>query len=220
MTSESDGMDREPTERAEGILPFPQREVTEGIPEPEAFVDRYLLGDVAAGDESAFRKLYGRYGGPAYGLALRVTGDGVLAQDVVQDAFLAVWRGAGAYDGARGSVRSWLLSTVHHRAVDVVRREQAQRSRAERAGNRIEPSVDFTENIVEAADLGWHRRRVQEALGGLPEEQREVVDLMYFDGLTQAQVAERLSLPLGTVKSRCLLGMRKLRTALAREEDQ
>ncbi len=212
-------MDAERMNSGEGVVPFSGSGMTDSIPEPDVFVDGQLLGEIAAGDDQAFRELYGRYGAPAYGLALRVTGDGTLAQDVVQDAFLAVWTGAGAYDGGRGSVRSWLLSTVHHRAVDVVRREQTQRTRAERAGNRLETSEDFTEKVVEAADLGWHRRRVRDALGGLPEEQREVVDLMYFDGLTQAQISERLSLPLGTVKSRCLLGMRKLRTALAREDE-
>jgi RNA polymerase sigma factor (sigma-70 family) len=213
-------MDEERTGPDQGIVPFPRGEVTDPIPEPDVFVDGDLVGRVAAGDDTAFRELYRRYGAPAYGLALRVTGDGALAEDVVQDAFLAVWTGSGAYDGGRGSVRSWLLSTVHHRAVDAVRREQTQRTRVERAVSRLEPIADFTENVVEAADLQWHRRRVQDALGGLPEEQREVVDLMYFNGLKQPEVAERLSLPLGTVKSRCLLGMRKLRTALAREDER
>ena len=213
-------MDGERTDPDERIVAFRQGGGTDPIPEAEVFVDGDLVGRVAAGDDTAFRELYRRYGAPAYGLALRVTGNGALAEDVVQDGFLAVWTGAGAYDGGRGSVRSWLLSTVHHRAVDVVRREQTQRTRVERAVSRLEPVTDFTENIAEAADLQWHRRRVQDALGGLPEEQREVVDLMYFNGLTQAQVADRLSLPLGTVKSRCLLGMRKLRTALAREDER
>jgi len=177
--------------------------------------DRELLRRLGAGDEEAFRGLFRRYGPSAVALARRVARQPFLAEEIVQEAFLAVWRNPHGYEEGRGSVRTWLMGMVHHRAVDAVRREEAQRRRAEDvAGASIEEVEDPAEQVIEEVDLPRERRAVRAALGELPEEQRQVIELMYFGGLSQSTIAERLSLPLGTVKSRTLLGMRRLRTAL------
>lgn len=174
--------------------------------------DQDLVEQVAAGDEDAFVSLYRRYGAAAFGLALRVLGDRVLAEEVTQEVFLSVWRRARNYEPGRGSVRSWLLTQIHHRAVDVVRREEAERRR--NAGASL-PAVDESiEQVVEDQWLAVRRAQMRTALEVLPEEQRAVIELSYFEGLTQTQVADRLGTPLGTVKSRTLAAMKKLRGAL------
>lgn len=181
-------------------------------------IDLELHRRVAAGEREAFEALYRRYGAAAYGLARRVTGQEALAQEVVQDAFLALWRAPEAYDPSRGTFRSFFLSLVHHRAVDTVRREERLRRRAERASN-LEPSAgeDVAEGVVDEADLAHRRKRVLEALGDLPPEQRTVLEMAYFGGATQARIAEALGIPIGTVKTRTLAAMRKLRRALEEE---
>jgi RNA polymerase sigma-70 factor (ECF subfamily) len=151
----------------------------------------------------------------AHALAFRLVRQVQVAEEIVQEAFLAVWRNPDRYDRSRGSVRSWLMGTVHHRAVDAVRREQAQRRRADQA-SALGPGVeeDPVDDVLAAIDLPRERRLVRKALGQLPDEQREVIHRMYFDGLSQSQIAERTGLPLGTVKSRTLLAMRRLRAHL------
>jgi RNA polymerase sigma-70 factor (ECF subfamily) len=175
---------------------------------------------VRAGDRTAFDELYGRYAGPAYGVALRVTNQELLAQEVVQEAFLALWRAPEAFDPARGAFRSFFLSLVHHRAVDTVRREERLRRRSERASN-LEAILgeDPAEDVVEDAYLGVRRKEVREALATLSVDQRTVLEMAYFGGMTQAAIAEALGIPLGTVKTRTLAAMRRLRAALAREDD-
>ena len=170
-------------------------------------------------DRGAFDALYRRYSGSAYGLAYRVLGQQVLAQDVVHDAFLAMWRAPEAYDPARGPFRGFFLALVHHRAVDTVRREERLRARTERAAN-LEPVVDedVAEAVAEDAYLGVRRKEVRAALGVLPPEQRQVVEMAYLDGRTQVQIAEELGIPLGTVKTRTFAAMRKLRKALEETE--
>jgi RNA polymerase sigma factor (sigma-70 family) len=186
-----------------------------GPAEPAGTPDEALLQRVGAGDERAFRELFARYAAVAHALAFRLVRQAQVAEETVQEAFLAVWRTPERYDPARGSVRSWLMGTVHHRAVDAVRREQAQRRRADQAAALV-PRVadDPTDEVLSALDLPRERRLVQEALAGLPDEQRDVIHRMYFDGMSQSQIAERIGLPLGTVKSRTLLAMRRLRTNL------
>jgi RNA polymerase sigma factor (sigma-70 family) len=171
------------------------------------------------GDRGAFDELYRRYSPTSYGLAYRLTGQQILAQDVVHDAFMALWRAPEAYDPARGAFRTFFLSLVHHRAVDTVRREERMRKRTERAAN-LEPVVgeDVAEGVVDLASIGERRREVREALTTLPPEQRQVLEMAYFDGKTQATIAEELQIPLGTVKTRTLAAMRKLRRALYRED--
>jgi RNA polymerase sigma-70 factor (ECF subfamily) len=177
--------------------------------------DRDLVRRIGEGDEEAFRGLFRRYAPTALALARRVAKQTYLAEEIVQEAFLALWRNPGGYDQVRGPVRSWLMGMVHHRAVDAVRREEAQRRRSEDAQARDVVVVeDPAEAVVEQLDLPQEREAVREALGELPAEQRQVIELMYFGGLTQSAISERLGLPLGTVKSRTLLGMRRMRAAL------
>jgi RNA polymerase sigma-70 factor, ECF subfamily len=177
--------------------------------------DRELVQRIDRGDEDAFRGLFGRYAPSAMALARRVARQPFLAEEIVQEAFLAVWRSPSGYDPQRGSVRAWLMGMVHHRAVDAVRREESQRRRAEES-IVSDPVVsdDPADDVADQIDLPQERKAVRAALDGLPEEQRQVIELMYFGGLSQSAISEQLSLPLGTVKSRTLLGMRRLRGAI------
>lgn len=180
-----------------------------------AETDLELVRRVAVRDHGAFEALYRRYVPAAYGVALRVLRQPFLAQEVVHDAFLAVWGAPDAYDATRGPFRTFLLSLVHHRAVDAVRREERLRER-ERRANPDPPSVeDVVEAVVEEADLADRRRQVGEALSSLPPDQRRLVELMYFRGWTQSRIAEREGIPIGTVKSRVFAAMRRLREALS-----
>jgi RNA polymerase sigma-70 factor (ECF subfamily) len=178
--------------------------------------DRDLVRRVAAGDEEAFRGLFRRYAPNAQALALRIVRQPFLAEEIVQEAFMALWRNPSGFDPGRGSFRAWLLSLVHHRAVDLVRREESQRRRAEAAGAEPEPVVilDPADQVADRMDQAVEHAKVRSALDVLPQEQRQVIELMYFGGLSQSTIADRLALPLGTVKSRTLLGMRRLRTAM------
>ncbi len=182
-------------------------------------LDLELHRRISAGDRDAFDELFRRYAGPAYGLALRVTVQEALAQEVVQDAFLALWRAPEAYDPSRGPFRTFFLSLVHHRAVDTVRREERLRRRTDRASN-LEPvrGEDVAEDVVEGAYLDVRRKEVRDALDVLPPEQRQVIELAYFGGLTQTAIAERMGIPVGTVKTRTLAAMRKMRRALYQED--
>jgi RNA polymerase sigma-70 factor, ECF subfamily len=177
--------------------------------------DRDLIERIRGGEQDAFRALFRRYAPTAMAIATRLLRAPVLAEEAVQEAFLAVWKNPAGFDPERGSVRGWLLSAVHHRAVDLLRREEAQRHRFKDMA--AEPMVDVPDpaaEVVEDIGLAQERAAVRAALDALPIEQRRVVDLMYFGGLSQRQIADQLELPLGTVKSRTLLAMRRLRLAL------
>jgi RNA polymerase sigma factor (sigma-70 family) len=181
--------------------------------------DRELVLGIRRRDEESFRGLFGRYAPSAKSLAMRVVRQSHLAEEIVQEAFMALWRNPAAYDDQRGSVKSWLMGMVHHRAVDMVRREESYRRRAEEtAYQATDLGSDLADEVVERIGLPEERRRVRAALDGLPEAQREVLERMYFDGMSQSQVAEEMGLPLGTVKSRTLLGMRRMRAVLVQEE--
>lgn len=180
--------------------------------------DRELVRLIGDGDEEAFRRLFRRYGPLAKALAAKVVRQTFMAEEIVQEAFLSLWRSPESYREDRGSFRGWLLSAVHHRAVDMVRREEAHRRRAQ----AVDPEAvveDVGERVVEEVDLADSKVRVRSALGEIPAEQRQVLELMYFGGKTQAMIADELALPLGTVKSRTLLGMRRLRALLSRPEE-
>lgn len=179
--------------------------------------DRDLVRKVGSGDEGAFLTLFRRYGPSAKAVALRLVRQSFMAEEIVQEAFLALWRDPAAYREELGSFRSWLLATVHHRAVDLVRREEAQRRRA--VVPDPEPEPDVAQIVVDTVDRGESRARVRRAMEDLPEAQRQVIELMYFQGKSQSVIARELAIPLGTVKSRTLLAMRRLRAGLSEESE-
>jgi RNA polymerase sigma-70 factor (ECF subfamily) len=181
--------------------------------------DRTLLADedlvtaAARGDDRAFEVLYDRHATVAWSLAFRVLGDRAAAEDLVQEAFLAVWRGAAAYSAAKGSVRTWVLSIVHHRAVDRLRQGAAVRRRQD----ALEQVALVEPDAPDAAEVALARvaaREVQGALAEVPDDQRQVLRLAYYGGYTQHEIADMLSLPLGTVKSRMRLGLDRVRRTL------
>jgi RNA polymerase sigma-70 factor (ECF subfamily) len=188
------------------------------LPGPEDARDADLHRRLTIGDRRAFEDLYRRYSAAAYGLANRITGQEALAQEVVHDSFMALWRAPEAYDPVRGPFRTFFLSLVHHRAVDTVRREERLRRRTERVNPGPAVDEDVAEGIVEEAWLADRRAQVLAALGRLPAEQRQVLEMAYFGSRTQALIAAELGIPLGTVKTRTLAAMRKLRQMLSEEE--
>jgi RNA polymerase sigma-70 factor (ECF subfamily) len=175
--------------------------------------DGQLVELVAQKDAGALEALYDRYGRPAYSLARRILTEETLAQDVVQEVFLSLWRNAGRFDAGRGTVATYLLSMTHHRAVDVVRREEnLRRWRTSDEGLELEPDPKArVEDEVEASE---RRAEVRAALSVLPPAQREALLLAYFGGYTQREVAALMGVPLGTVKTRMAAGMRKMKEAL------
>jgi RNA polymerase sigma-70 factor (ECF subfamily) len=189
------------------------------VPEAELIDDVEFHRRLRTGDRSAFDELYHRYAPVAYGLAYRLAGNQILAQDIVHDAFLALWRAPEAYDPERGPFRTFFLALVHHRAVDTIRREQRLRARTERAAN-LEPVLgeDVADAVAEESFLGVRRKEVRDALEDLPPDQRQVLEMAYFGGKTQVQIAEELRIPLGTVKTRTFAALKKLRVALEETE--
>ena len=179
-----------------------------------ALDDEALIGSIAAGDELALGQLYDRFGAVAYALALRVARDPGLAEEAVQDAFLSVWRSASRFDGERGSARTWLLMLVHRRAVDLVRRA------ARRGEKPMQAPPEGAAASTAEADVRAERRRVRTALDSLPARQRQAIELAYYGGYSQSQIAEHLSLPLGTIKSRMFAGLSRLRDLLLEQEER
>jgi RNA polymerase sigma-70 factor (ECF subfamily) len=193
-------------------------------PRPEADAsDGVLMRRLTDGDESALETLYDRYCRPAYSLARRITGDSVFAEEVVQEVFLALWKDPAKYDPARGGFPSWLLAATHHKAVDAVRREQTVRKRratlAEEAAFYVSAPAADIPPVEDAAWAGLRGERVRKALGTLPAPQREALVLAYYAGYTQSEIAARTDTPLGTVKTRMLAGMRRLRDLLDEVSD-
>jgi RNA polymerase sigma-70 factor (ECF subfamily) len=179
---------------------------------PADDVDREVLERVAAGELDALDMLYDRYRTMAYSIALRITSDASLAEDVVQDAFLGAWRNAGRYAESRASVKTWLLAIVHHRAVDAVRRRRPTVDLPEREA--VPPPQLTLPDIWPEVAGRLDQEAVQGALRVLSDVQREAIELAYFGGLTQQEIAARTNTPLGTVKSRMRLGLLTMRRAL------
>jgi RNA polymerase sigma-70 factor (ECF subfamily) len=183
---------------------------------PTDDADRAVLALVTAGQLDALQELYDRYRTMAYSIALRITSDASLAEDVVQDAFLGVWRNASRYIEGRGSVKTWLLSIVHHRAVDAIRRRRPTTELPDRED--VPPPALRAPDLWNDVAAGLDRAAIARALATLSDVQREAIELAYWGGLTQSEIAERTGAPLGTVKSRVRLGLLGLRAALVAEE--
>jgi RNA polymerase sigma-70 factor (ECF subfamily) len=178
-----------------------------------ALADEDLMERVRTGDASAFEIIVDRHSDVAFSLAYRMCGRRGMAEDIVQEAFLSLWRSGARYDRTRGSVRSWVLGVVHNRAIDLFRRDSVRTSKDvvdEGAVERL-PAAESTEREAERREEASH---VHTALSGLPADQRKVIELAYFGGFSHSQIAEMLGLPAGTVKGRMRLGLTKLRVSL------
>jgi RNA polymerase sigma factor (sigma-70 family) len=192
--------------------PAGRRRVDVNSPEP---ADRELVRRIGAGDQEAMAALYDRYARQSYSLARRICADDGIAQDVVQEAFLAFWRDTSRFDSKKGSFGTWLLTLVHHKSVDAVRRESALRKRTVPASeDGDEWSAPPGPGADQAAIGAVFAEYVQDALGRLPEEQRHAIVLAYYRGYTQREVAAITGVPLGTVKSRMFTGLQRLRGLL------
>jgi RNA polymerase sigma-70 factor (ECF subfamily) len=175
--------------------------------------DAELMTRVAGGDVRAFEAIYDRYHHQAYSLATRIAGRSGAAEEATQDAFLSLWKAAGGFDPERASLGTWLMTLVRNRSIDALRRvTQAMRhcDHGEGAAERIE-APERTDEQVLAADAAHQARRL---VAGLPAEQREVIELAYFAGFTQQEIAARTGVPIGTIKGRARLGLGKLRQAV------
>jgi RNA polymerase sigma-70 factor, ECF subfamily len=176
--------------------------------------DRAALGRIVDGELDALDELYERYKTMAYSIAYRITDDATLAEDVVQDAFLGAWRNAARYVDGRGSVKTWLLSIVHHRAIDAIRRRRPVSELPE--ADAVPPPALRLPDVWGEVAANLDAETVRAALAVLSDVQREAIELAYFGGLTQVEIAERTDTPLGTVKSRMRLGLLAMREVLAR----
>jgi RNA polymerase sigma-70 factor (ECF subfamily) len=174
--------------------------------------DRAALLRIADGELAALEDLYDRYKTMAYSIAYRITNDATLAEDVVQDAFLGAWRNAARYVEGRGSVKTWLLSIVHHRAIDAIRRRRPT-SELPETESALPVALTLPDVWAEVS-AGLDAEMVRSALETLSDVQREALELAYFGGLTQNEIADRTGTPLGTVKSRMRLGLLAMRRSL------
>jgi RNA polymerase sigma-70 factor (ECF subfamily) len=194
-------------------------------PKPESLerlADEDLMILVDTKESDAFAVVYDRHGGAAYSLAHRIVGDPGMAEDVTQEAFLSIWRSTARFDAARGSVRAWVLGVVRNRAIDALRRAA-----------RPAPKLDFDDEVVLETQPAAQRTeaeairretagRLRQALGLLPREQSQVIELAYFGGFSHSEIADMLGAPIGTIKGRMRLGLEKIRNTLSEgfpEED-
>jgi len=186
--------------------------------------DAELIARASEGDARALEVLYDRYARVVYSFALRIVGDPSLAEELLQEVFLRAWQQGGAFRATRGSFITWLLSITHNLAIDELRKRRRRPQRAENntseESEQLLPEMpDESQDVEEEVWLASLRDRIADALASLPPAQREAIELAYFQGLTQREIAERLGEPLGTIKTRMRLGMQKLREQLSHELD-
>ncbi|HEX2209870.1 MAG TPA: sigma-70 family RNA polymerase sigma factor [Longimicrobium sp.] len=194
---------------------FPQGRAPGAVPAADA--DAALLRRMAAGDESALGLLYDRWSPLVHSVVARIAGDADDAEELVEETFLQAWRQAGRYEGARGGVSTWLAVIARSRALDRVRLAGHKRAAAEPLESPESPGslLPDHDTPLAAAEIAETRQMVHAALQKLPPDQRETLELAYFRGMSQSEIAEATGQPLGTVKTRCRLGLQKLREALS-----
>lgn len=196
----------------------PPRSAQPAAPDDREAIDAALLKRMAAGDKAALAELYDRFSGPLYGIALRIVHEPAEAQDLVHDVFIALWDKAATFDHQRGTAFAWAVTSLRNRAIDRVR---MRRRRAELLAQSTPGDLGFDDasapaSAIEAAASGEEARAVRAAVAMLPAEQQRALELAYFGGLTQEEIAKKLREPLGTIKARIRRGLLKLRDSLAR----
>jgi RNA polymerase sigma-70 factor, ECF subfamily len=183
--------------------------------ELQRLADEDLMPLVSRKDPVAFEVFYDRHGAAAYSLAYRIVGDPTAAEDVSQEAFLSIWRSRARYDPARGSVRAWALGIVRNRAIDALRREGGRAPKLDLDDEAALERQEAPERTEAEALRRETARQVRGALGALPTEQSQVIELAYFAGFTHSEIAKMLGMPIGTVKGRMRLGLEKMRSRFA-----
>jgi RNA polymerase sigma-70 factor (ECF subfamily) len=179
--------------------------------------DEQLIARVLRGDASAHEVLFDRHGAVVMGLAYKITGDRALAEEVVQEAFWRLWRKADSFESQRGSFTSWFFSIARNLCIDAVRRQKNQAIPTSEAEQIVEQVADPAADVPEAAWLGAQSRQVRAAVEGLPAEQRKVIEMAYFRGMTRQEIAQTTGEPLGTIHTRARLALQKLREALTQQ---
>lgn len=186
----------------------------------EANTDEELIGLVSAGELSALDDLYSRHSRAVYGFVYYLLRDPAKAEEVTQEVFVNVWQKATSYRAERGSFTTWVMTMAHHKAIDELRRTQRHRSAMENLTRHAAIEGEAVEGTpYESAQRAEAAEAVQRALQSLPQEQRQAIVLAHYHGYTQSEIADRLEQPLGTIKTRMRLGLRKLRTALAATQE-
>ena len=176
--------------------------------------DEELIAQVLRGDPAAHEALFDRYGAVVMGLAFKITGDRAMAEEVVQEAFWRLWRKADSFQIQRGSFTGWFLSIARNLSIDALRRQKNQGLPTNEAEQIVEQVADPSADVPEAAWLGAQYKQVRAAVAGLPAEQRQVIEMAYFHGMTRQEIAQSTGEPLGTIHSRARLALQKLREAL------
>jgi RNA polymerase sigma-70 factor (ECF subfamily) len=176
--------------------------------------DEQLIEKVAQGDRSAFIAIYDRFSTPLYSLAIKMLANETEAEDLLQEVFLSVWNKASTFRADRGSAFSWVVAQLRNRAIDRIRSRHRRGELLEAHAPDLEPSGSATASSAENCEVSERAREVRSAMGQLSEEQRQVLRLAYFEGLTQVEIAQKLEEPLGTIKARAQRGMARMRTIL------
>jgi RNA polymerase sigma-70 factor (ECF subfamily) len=184
------------------------------VTQAEGLSDEALIAQLRERNTQAFGMLYDRHSRVAFGLAYRMLGDPSAAEDIVQEAFLSLWRQAESFQPERAAARTWLLSIVHHRAIDRLRRASTREEVPEAAVEGTQDQVDESIDVEHQVGVSLDAEQVRKALGSLPTDQRHAIELAYFGGLSHSEIARKLGVPIGTVKGRLRIGLQKMRALL------